>query len=315
MMADRVATRVAFGNALADLGETKSFYVMDADLSGSTQTCLFAKKFPDRFVNCGIAEQNMIAAAAGIASTGVPVVCSGFSMFTSGRAYEQIRNIVAYPKLNVKICVSHAGITVGEDGPTHQYCEDLAVMRSIPHMTVMSPADATEAYAAMKYILETDGPVYCRFGRFAVPVLFDPAEYRFRPGKGVVLADGSDVTLVANGIMVGAALEARELLKADGIDAAVINIHTIKPLDGDIIAAYAAKTGAIVTAEEHSVVGGLGGAVAELLAETVPTRMARVGLRDCFGKSASAQTLLDYYGLNAEGIAKAARLLLGAADK
>ncbi len=309
-MGDRVATRVAFGNALADLGETRRFYVMDADLSGSTQTALFAKKFPERFVNCGIAEQNLIATAAGIASTGVPVVCSGFSMFTAGRAYEQIRNAVAYPKLNVKICVTHAGITVGEDGPTHQNCEDLAVMRSVPNLQVFSPADATESYAAMAYILDSDGPVYCRFGRFAVPVIFDPATYRFRPGKGMVLADGAHVTLIATGIMVSAALEARELLKADGIDAAVLNIHTIKPLDADLVAAYAAKTGAVVTAEEHSIIGGLGGAVAECLAETVPTRMARVGMRDCFGKSAPADALLNYYGLNAEGIAEQARRLL-----
>ena len=311
-MGERIATRVAFGNALADLGETRSFYVMDADLSGSTQTAVFAKKFPDRFVNCGIAEQNLIATAAGIASTGVPVVCSGFSMFTAGRAYEQIRNAVAYPKLNVKICVTHAGITVGEDGPTHQNCEDLAVMRSVPNLQVFSPADATESYAAMAYILDSDGPVYCRFGRFAVPVIFDPATYRFRPGKGMVLADGAHVTLIATGIMVTAALEARELLKADGIDAAVLNIHTIKPLDADLVTAYAAKTGAVVTAEEHSIIGGLGGAVAECLAETVPTRMARVGMRDCFGKSAPADALLNYYGLNAEGIAEQARRLLAA---
>ena len=309
-MGDRIATRVAFGNALAELGETRRFYVMDADLSGSTQTALFAKKYPERFVNCGIAEQNLIATAAGIASTGVPVVCSGFAMFTAGRAYEQIRNAVAYPKLNVKVCVTHAGITVGEDGPTHQNCEDLAVMRSIPNMQVLSPADATEVRAAMAYILDCDGPVYCRFGRFAVPVIFDSATYKFRPGKGMVLADGADVTLIATGIMVSAALEARELLKADGIDAAVLNIHTIKPLDADLVAAYAAKTGAVVTAEEHSVIGGLGGAVAECLAETVPTRMARVGMRDCFGKSAPADALLDYYGLNAEGIAEQARRLL-----
>ena len=309
-MAERIATRVAFGKALAELGDTKRFYVMDADLSGSTQTAVFAKKFPDRFVNCGIAEQNLIATAAGIASTGVPVVCSGFAMFSCGRAYEQIRNAVAYPKLNVKICVTHAGITVGEDGPTHQYCEDLAVMRSVPNMQVLSPADATEACAAMTYILDCDGPVYCRFGRFAVPVIFDVASYVFRPGKGMVLADGKDVTLIATGIMVSAALEARELLKNEGIDAAVLNIHTIKPLDGELIAAYAAKTGAVVTAEEHTVIGGLGGAVAECLAETVPTPMARVGVRDCFGKSAPADILLEHYGLTAGNIAEQAKRLL-----
>lgn len=310
-MADRIATRAAYGKTLAALGEKYPFYVMDADLSGSTQTGVFAKKFPERFINCGIAEANMISTAAGIASTGVPVFCSSFAMFACGRAYEQIRNSVAYPRLNVKICASHAGITVGEDGPTHQYCEDMAVMRATPNMVVVNPADATETEAAIEAILKYDGPVYCRLGRFAVPVVFDPATYHFTLGKGNVLADGKDVAIFATGIMIAAALEARELLKADGIDAAVIDIHTVKPIDRELVTAYAAKTGAVVTAEEHTIVGGLGSAVAEVLAETVPTKMARVGIEDVFGTSASAEVLLEYFGLNAQGIVAKTKALLG----
>lgn len=310
-MADRIATRAAYGKTLAALGEKYPFYVMDADLSGSTQTGVFAKKFPERFINCGIAEANMISTAAGIASTGVPVFCSSFAMFACGRAYEQIRNSVAYPRLNVKICASHAGITVGEDGPTHQYCEDMAVMRATPNMVVVNPADATETEAAIEAILKYDGPVYCRLGRFAVPVVFDPATYHFTLGKGNVLADGKDVAVFATGIMIAAALEARELLKADGIDAAVIDIHTVKPIDRELVTAYAAKTGAVVTAEEHTIVGGLGSAVAEVLAETVPTKMARVGIEDVFGTSASAEVLLEHFGLNAQGIVAKTKALLG----
>ena len=310
-MADRIATRAAYGKTLAALGEKYPFYVMDADLSGSTQTGVFAKKFPERFINCGIAEANMISTAAGIASTGVPVFCSSFAMFACGRAYEQIRNSVAYPRLNVKICASHAGITVGEDGPTHQYCEDMAVMRATPNMVVVNPADATETEAAIEAILKYDGPVYCRLGRFAVPVVFDPATYHFTLGKGNVLADGKDVAIFATGIMIAAALEARELLKADSIDAAVIDIHTVKPIDRELVTAYAAKTGAVVTAEEHTIVGGLGSAVAEVLAETVPTKMARVGIEDVFGTSASAEVLLEHFGLNAQGIVAKTKALLG----
>lgn len=310
-MAEKIATRVAYGNTLASLGETERFYVMDADLSGSTQTAIFGKKFPDRFINCGIAEANMISTAAGIASTGVPVFCSSFAMFACGRAYEQIRNSVAYPKLNVKICASHGGITVGEDGATHQFCEDLAIMRATPNMVVLNPADATETEAAIKAILAYDGPVYCRLGRFAVPVVFDPADFHFTLGKGNVLADGKDVAIFATGILIAAALEAREQLKSHGVDAAVIDIHTIKPIDRDLIASYAAKTGAVVTAEEHTIVGGLGSAVAEVLAETVPTKMARVGIEDVFGTSASAEVLLDYYKLNAAGIVEKTLRLLG----
>ncbi|HOK69772.1 MAG TPA: transketolase family protein [Bacillota bacterium] len=300
--AKTVATRVAYGNALADLGDKYNFFVLDADLSGSTQTAIFGKKFPDRFINCGIAESNMISVAAGIAASGVPAFASSFAMFACGRAYEQIRNSVAYPELNVKICASHAGVTVGEDGATHQFNEDIAIMRSMPQMTVVNPADATEAYAAVEAILNHYGPVYMRLGRFAVPVVFEKESYKFELGKGVVLADGSDVVIFATGIMNAAALDAREMLKAEGIDAAVVNIHTIKPIDKEIIIKYAEKTRRIVTAEEHSVIGGLGSAVADVTSEYCPTRMGRVGIEDVFGTSGKAAELLDYYNLNAKGI-------------
>lgn len=309
-MADRIATRAAYGKALADLGEKYDFYVMDADLSGSTQTAVFGKKFPDRFVNCGIAEQNMISTAAGIATTGLPVFASSFAMFACGRAYEQIRNSVAYPRLNVKIAASHAGVTVGEDGATHQFCEDMTLMRSLPNMTVVNPADATEAYAAVEAILRHDGPVYFRLGRYAVPVVFDPASYKFELGRGNVIRDGADAVIFATGIMVAAAIEAASALALEGIDAAVVDIHTIKPLDNELVLEYAAKTGRVVTAEEHTVIGGLGGAVAELLGEKLPTRMKRVGVNDCFGKSAKASEALDMFGLNAASVAAAVRALV-----
>lgn len=309
-MADRIATRAAYGKALADLGEKYDFYVMDADLSGSTQTAVFGKKFPDRFVNCGIAEQNMISTAAGIATTGLPVFASSFAMFACGRAYEQIRNSVAYPRLNVKIAASHAGVTVGEDGATHQFCEDMTLMRSLPNMTVVNPADATEAYAAVEAILKHNGPVYFRLGRYAVPVVFDPASYKFELGKGNVIRDGADAAIFATGIMVAAAIEAASALALEGIDAAVVDIHTIKPLDNELVLEYAAKTGRVVTAEEHTVIGGLGGAVAELLGENLPTRMKRVGVNDCFGKSAKASEALDMFGLNAASVAAAVRALV-----
>ncbi len=309
-MADRIATRAAYGKALADLGEKYDFYVMDADLSGSTQTAVFGKKFPDRFVNCGIAEQNMISTAAGIATTGLPVFASSFAMFACGRAYEQIRNSVAYPRLNVKIAASHAGVTVGEDGATHQFCEDMTLMRSLPNMTVVNPADATEAYAAVEAILKHNGPVYFRLGRYAVPVVFDPASYKFELGKGNVIRDGADAVIFATGIMVAAAIEAASALALEGIDAAVVDIHTIKPLDNELVLEYAAKTGRVVTAEEHTVIGGLGGAVAELLGEKLPTRMKRVGVNDCFGKSAKASEALDMFGLNAASVAAAVRALV-----
>ena len=308
--AKRVATRVAYGNALADLGEKYNFFVLDADLSGSTQTAIFGKKYPERFINCGIAEGNMMSVAAGIAASGVPVFASSFAMFACGRAYEQVRNSIAYPQLNVKICASHGGVTVGEDGATHQFCEDIALMRSVPNMTVINPADATEAYAAVEAVLNHYGPVYMRLGRFAVPVVFDKNNYKFELGKGVVLADGSDVAIFASGIMNAAALEARELLAAEGIDAAVINIHTIKPIDKEIIIKYAEKTKRIVTAEEHTVIGGLGSAVADVTSEYCPTRMARVGVEDEFGLSGKAAELLDYFCLNAAGIVAKVKSLM-----
>jgi len=296
------ATRAAYGAALADLGEKYDFVVMDADLSGSTQTGIFAKKFPERFINCGIAEANMISSAAGIAATGVPVFASSFAMFAVGRAYEQIRNSVAYPELNVKICASHAGITVGEDGATHQYCEDIAVMRSIPNMTIVNPADAVEAYAATEAILKKEGPVYFRLGRYAVPIIFDENDYKFELGKAAVIKDGSDVAIFATGVMVAAAIEAEKKLSEKGISAAVINIHTIKPIDEETIIRYAKKCGKIVTAEEHTVIGGLGSAVADVCSEKCPTPIERVGINDVFGRSGKAGELLDLYNLNADGI-------------
>ncbi len=299
---ERIATRVAYGKALADLGEKYDFFVLDADLSGSTQTAMFGNKFPDRFINCGIAEGNMISTAAGIASTGVPVFASSFAMFAVGRAYEQVRNSIANPKLNVKVCASHAGITVGEDGASHQFSEDLALIRSMPNMTIINPADATEAYAAVESVLNYEGPVYMRLGRFAVPVIFDKEKYVFTMGKGIVLADGTDVVIFATGIMNAAALEARELLAADNISAAVVNIHTIKPIDKDIILKYACKTKRVVTVEEHTIIGGLGSAVCEVTAEHCPTKVLRIGTEDEFGISGAAGDLLNHYNLNAKGI-------------
>jgi len=310
-MADKEATRVAYGKTLAALGEKYDFYVLDADLSGSTQTKIFADKFPERFFNCGIAEENMISVAAGIAATGIPAFASSFAMFACGRAFEQIRNSVAYPHLPVKICASHAGVTVGEDGATHQFCEDIAIMRALPGMTVVSPADSASTEALTAEILRYDGPVYMRLGRYAVPQVYERGEHEFKLGKGIVVADGNDVCIIANGILVSAALEARELLKNEGIDAAVIDMHTVKPLDEELVLKYAAKTGNIVTAEEHNIIGGLGSAVAELLAETGGAKMARVGVEDVFGTSAPAGVLIDYYGLNAAGIAARVRKLLG----
>lgn len=303
----KIATRMAYGQALCDLGDKYDFIVMDADLSGSTQTGMFAKKFPDRFFNCGIAEQNMLSVAAGIATTGKPVFVSSFAMFAVGRAYEQIRNSVCYPNLNVKICASHAGVTVGEDGATHQYCEDLSVLRTVPHLTVVSPADSVEAYAAMEAVLKHDGPVYVRLGRYAVPTVFDKESYNFELGKAVPLCEGDDAVVFATGIMVAAALEAKEILAAEGINISVVNVHTIKPIDKETVIKYAKKTGKVVTAEEQTVVGGLGGAVAEVLSENAPTLMRRVGLNDRFGRSAPAGELLERYNLNAAGIVAAVK--------
>ena len=308
-MADKKATRESYGAALAALGEKYDFLVLDADLAAATKTGMFKKAFPDRFFNCGIAEGNMISVAAGIAATGKTVFASSFAMFTAGRAFEQVRNSVGYPHLNVKIGATHAGITVGEDGATHQCNEDIALMRTIPGMTIISPADADEAYAAVEAAININGPVYLRFGRFAVPNLTpDIGGYKFEVGKGVTYREGKDVTIVANGFMVHLAVEAAEMLKAEGIDAGVINIHTIKPLDTALIVSAAKKSGAIVTAEEHSTIGGLGAAVCEALAEEYPVPVLRVGVEDKFGRSGKVPELLEIYGLTAKNIADKARL-------
>ena len=302
-----VATRAAFGQTLVDLGaERDDFIVMDADLAAATQTGMFKKAYPDRFYDCGIAEQNMVSIAAGIAATGKKVVCSTFAMFAAGRAFEQVRNSIGYPHLNVIIGATHAGISVGEDGATHQCNEDIALMRSIPGMTIINPADETEAKLAVRAAMDHDGPVYMRFGRLAVPVVFGD-DYKFEIGKGVELKEGSDVTIIATGLMVKEALEAYELLKAEGISARIINIATIKPLDTEIILKAAKETGAIVTAEEHSVIGGLGGAVSEFLAEEYPVPVVKLGVYDRFGYSGPAPVLLDQFGLRAVNIVEKAK--------
>ncbi len=308
-MADKKATRESYGAALAALGESYDFVVLDADLAAATKTGMFKKKFPERFFDCGIAEGNMMSVAAGIATTGTTVFASTFAMFAAGRAFEQVRNSIGYPHLNVKIGATHAGITVGEDGATHQCNEDIALMRTIPGMTVICPADATEAYAAVEAALNYEGPMYLRFGRFAVPDLTADLipEYNFEIGKGVTYKTGSDVTIVATGYMVHLAVEAADILKAEGIDAGVINIHTIKPLDTELILAAARESGAIVTAEEHSVIGGLGSAVAEAVGEGCPVPVLRVGVNDMYGRSGKVPELLEIYGLTAENIARKAR--------
>mgnify|MGYP004614160993 FL=1 len=301
------ATRAGFGKALVELGaERNDFIVMDADLAAATQTGMFKKAYPERFYDCGIAEQNMMGIAAGIAATGKKVVVSSFAMFAAGRAFEQIRNSIGYPHLNVIIGATHAGISVGEDGATHQCCEDIALMRTIPGMTIINPADETEAVKAVKAAFELDGPVYMRFGRLAVPVIFDD-DYKFEVGKGVELRSGSDVTVIATGLMVNEALKAHDILKAEGISARIINMATVKPLDNEIVLKAAKETGAIVTAEEHSVIGGLGSAVSELLSEQLPTPVLKLGVYDVFGHSGPAAKLLDEFGLRAENIAEKAR--------
>ena len=307
-MADKIATREAYGNALAEFGDKYDFVVLDADLAAATKTGIFKKKFPERFFDCGIAEGNMMTVAAGIATTGKVVFASTFAMFAAGRAFEQIRNSIGYPHLNVKIGATHAGITVGEDGATHQCLEDLALMRTIPGMTVVNPADATEARAAVEWAINYKGPVYFRFGRYAVPVLFDKESYKFEPGKAVTLAEGKDVSIFATGIMVDMALKARELLAAEGISAAVVNVHTIKPIDREAVVKAAEETGAIVTAEEHNVLGGLGAAVAEVVCETNPVPVLRVGVEDSFGRSGTVPALLELYGLTPENIAAKAKV-------
>ncbi|MCR5119532.1 MAG: transketolase family protein [Lachnospiraceae bacterium] len=299
----KIATRESYGNALAEIGaEYPNMVVLDADLSAATKTGVFKKAFPDRFIDCGIAEGNMMAVAAGMATCGKLVWASTFAMFASGRAYEQVRNSIAYPHLNVKIGATHAGITVGEDGASHQCLEDIALMRVIPGMTVISPADDVETKAAVRAACELDGPVYLRTGRAGVPVINDNPGYKFEIGKGIQLKEGGDVSIVATGLMVNSALEAAELLAADGIKADVINIHTIKPIDKDILVKTAQKTGKVFTAEEHSVIGGLGAAVCEVLAEECPTKVYRIGVNDVFGESGSAGALLVKYRLDGKGL-------------
>ncbi|MCL2445830.1 MAG: transketolase family protein [Oscillospiraceae bacterium] len=296
------ATRDAYGQALVDLGaKNKNVIVMDADLAAATKTGGFRKAYPDRFYNAGIAEGNLMSVAGGMATMGYTVFASSFAMFAAGRAFEQIRNTIGYPALNVKIGATHGGISVGEDGASHQCNEDIALMRVIPGMTVINPADYQEAYAAVMAAAELDGPVYLRFGRLALPHLFDE-NYKFEIGKGVQLRDGNDVTIVATGLMVHEALAAADELAAQGINARVINMATIKPLDVDILVKAAQETGAIVTAEEHSVIGGLGSAVTEALAEACPVPVLRVGVEDTFGESGPAKDLLKLYGLSAENI-------------
>ncbi len=308
-MAEKKATREGFGTALAELGEKYDFLVLDADLAAATKTGMFKKKFPERFFDCGIAEGNMMSVAAGIAATGKKVFAASFAMFAAGRSFEQIRNSIGYPHLNVNIVGTHASITVGEDGATHQCNEDMALMRTIPGMTVICPADVTEAYAAVEASLNHDGPCYLRFGRFAVPNLTPELlpDYKFEIGKGVIYREGSDVSVIANGYMVHLALEAADMLAADGISAEVINIHTVKPLDTELIVNSVKKTGAAVTAEEHSVIGGLGSAVCESLCGACPVPVLRVGVEDSFGRSGQVPELLKIYGLTAENIADKAR--------
>jgi transketolase len=302
-MREMIATRDAFGMALQELGAEYSFLVLDADLDKATKTGLFKEKYPERHINVGIAEADMMGMAAGIALSGINVFACSFAIFAAGRAYEQVRNSIAYPALNVKIGGTHGGLLIGEDGGSHQCIEDLSLMRTLPNMTVISPADAVEVRAAVEAALRIKGPVYLRFGKNAVPTLFDSSTYHFEVGKGIPITDGSDATIIATGIMVQYALEARELLAQDGIQARVINMHTIKPIDREIIAAAAKETGAIVTAEDHNVIGGLGSAVAEVLAETHPAYLLRVGLRDVFGKSGKPDDLLRKFQMTPQDIA------------
>ena len=304
----KIATRESYGNALAELGDKyDNLYVFDADLAAATKTCIFQKKFPDRFFDCGIAEANMMGVAAGMAATGKIPFVSSFAMFAAGRAFEQVRNSIGYPHLNVKIGATHAGISVGEDGATHQCNEDIALMRTIPGMVIINPADDIEAKAAVKAAVEYVGPVYMRLGRLAVPVFNDPENYSFEIGKGIKLRDGKDITIVATGLMVYEAVQAAKALAEEGIEATVINIHTIKPIDKDIIIRSAKNTGLVLTVEEHSVIGGLGEAVCDVLCENYPTKVIKIGVNDEFGYSGPAVDLLKKFGLSAENIAKTAK--------
>ena len=299
----KIATRESYGNALVELGaEHDNLIVLDADLAAATKTGVFKKAYPDRHIDCGIAECNMMGIAAGLSTTGIVPFASTFAMFAAGRAFEQVRNSIGYPHLNVKIGATHAGISVGEDGATHQCNEDIALMRTIPGMVILNPADDVEAKACVKAAYEYNGPVYLRFGRLAVPVINDRPDYKFELGKGVVLREGKDVTIVATGLCVSSALEAAEKLAADGIDAKIINIHTIKPLDEELIVAAAKETGKVVTVEEHSVIGGLGSAVCEALAEKCPVPVKKIGVQDVFGESGPAVALLAKYKLDGEGV-------------
>ena len=299
----KIATRESYGNALVELGaEHDNLIVLDADLAAATKTGVFKKAYPDRHIDCGIAECNMMGIAAGLSTTGIVPFASTFAMFAAGRAFEQVRNSIGYPHLNVKIGATHAGISVGEDGATHQCNEDIALMRTIPGMVILNPADDVEAKACVKAAYEYNGPVYLRFGRLAVPVINDRPDYKFELGKGVVLREGKDVTIVATGLCVSSALEAAEKLAADGIDAKIINIHTIKPLDEELIVAAAKETGKVVTVEEHSVIGGLGSAVCAALAEKCPVPVKKIGVQDVFGESGPAAALLAKYKLDGEGV-------------
>lgn len=299
----KIATRASYGEALVELGkEHENVVVLDADLAAATKTGVFKKAFPERFFDCGIAEANLMGVAAGMAATGMVPFASTFAMFAAGRAFEQIRNSIGYPHLNVKIGATHAGISVGEDGATHQCNEDIALMRTIPGMTIINPADDVEAKAAVRAAYEMDGPVYMRFGRLAVPIINDTPDYKFEIGKGVVLKEGKDVAIIATGLCVSSALEAAKALAEDGIDAKVINIHTIKPLDEDLVVAAAKETGKVVTVEEHSVIGGLGGAVCEVLSQKAPVPVKRIGVNDVFGESGPAVKLIEKYGLDGKGV-------------
>jgi len=303
----KIATREAYGDALAEFGADENIIVMDADLSKSTKTANFKKVYPERFINCGIAEGNMMSVAAGLATTGKTVFASSFAMFAAGRAFEQVRNSIGYPHLNVKIGATHAGITVGEDGATHQCNEDISIMRTIPGMVVINPGDAVEARAAVYAAINYEGPVYLRFGRLAVPVVNDEETFEFEIGKGIQIKEGTDVTIVSTGICTAEAIKAAEELEKEGINAAIINIHTIKPIDKAILRAAAEKTGCIVTAEEHSIIGGLGSAVCEAISEECPVPVLRVGVNDCFGKSGKAVDLIDEFGLSARFIVAKAK--------
>lgn len=303
MLGDKIATRDSYGNALVELGkEHDNLVVLDADLAAATKTSIFKKAFPERHIDCGIAEANMASIAAGMSTAGYVPFMSSFAMFAAGRAFEQVRNAICYPHLNVKIGATHAGISVGEDGATHQCNEDISLMRTIPGMVVINPCDDVEARAAVKAAYEYDGPCYLRFGRLAVPVINDEATYKFEIGKGVELRPGKDITIFATGLCVSETLVAADKLAADGIDAQVINIHTIKPIDEELVVKAASATGRVFTVEEHSIIGGLGSAVAEVLAEKCPTKLTRIGVRDTFGESGPAKELLEKYKLDADGI-------------